>query len=128
MCNFGMITTKILQNNNKKMNTGIEKMMDIKNTNATEFEKMGICKELKIIYVSIPFLEEEDDIDMDKSKLMTYYLKNRESKLQYQKEYNAKNKESYLEYQKSYYDTKREEILNKKKENLKKYLKFIELY
>ena len=113
-----MITTKILQNNNKKMNTGIEKMMDIKNTNATEFEKMGICKELKIIYVSIPFLEEEDDIDMDKSKLMTYYLKNRESKLQYQKEYNAKNKESYLEYQKSYYDTKREEILNKKKEKI----------
>ena len=54
----------------------------------------------------------------DKNNMMTYYLKNRESKLQYQKEYNARNKDTYLEYQKSYYETKRQDILNKKKEKV----------
>jgi len=72
-----------------------------------------ICKETKIIYVSVSFIH----TSMENGK-MTYYLKNRDSKLQYQKEYNARNKDNYLEYQKSYYDNKREDILNKKKEKV----------
>jgi hypothetical protein len=86
-----------------------------------EVENMVICKELKIIYVSIPFLETymiEKGGDKNNNNIMTYYLKHRESKLQYQKEYNARNKDTYLEYQKSYYETKREDILNKKKEKV----------
>jgi hypothetical protein len=75
-----------------------------------------ICKPLKIIYVTIPT---NIDIKIEKgTTINSYYLQNRESKLQYQKEYNNKNKDTYLEYQKSYYDTKRESILNKKKEKV----------
>lgn len=83
----------------------------------------GISKELKIIYVSILDNDTDTDSDMESendstNQPETYYLKNRDSKLQYQKEYNAKNKDTYLEYQKSYYDTKKEQILNKKKEKV----------
>jgi len=88
------------------MNTEIENNI---NTEPSLF----ICKETKRIYVFGSFIS----TIMDKSKL-TYYLKNRDSKLQYQKEYNSKNKDSYLEYQKSYYENKREDILNKKKEKV----------
>jgi hypothetical protein len=88
------------------MNTEIENNI---NTEPSLF----ICKETKRIYVLGSFI----NTIMDKSKL-TYYLKNRDSKLQYQKEYNSKNKDSYLEYQKSYYENKREDILNKKKEKV----------
>lgn len=74
-------------------------------------DNMILCKESKTIYIPISVINMENEN-------MTYYLKNRDSKLQYQKEYNSKNKDNYLEYQKSYYDIKRDDILNKKKEKV----------
>lgn len=78
----------------------------------------GICKKLKIIYVTIPIININKMEPGNTNLIPTYYLKNRDIKLQYQKEYNNKNKDTYLEYQKSYYDTKRLDILNKKKEKV----------
>ena len=83
--------------------------------------KYVICKQLKIIYVTVPVMnisKMEQGNTNNNNTIPTYYLKNRDNKLQYQKEYNNKNKDTYLEYQKSYYDTKRLDILNKKKEKV----------
>lgn len=79
----------------------------------------GEYQKLKIIYVTIPITIMDNKFEKStNNNTTTYYFKNRESKLQYQKEYNNKNKDTYLEYQKSYYDIKREDILNKKKEKV----------
>ena len=90
-------------------------------TNTDKCNVNGEYQKLKIIYVTIPITIMDNKFEKstnNNNNTTTYYFKNRDSKLQYQKEYNNKNKDTYLEYQKSYYDNKREDILNKKKEKV----------
>ena len=57
----------------------------------------GVCKKLKIIYVTIPIMN-LNKMEPGKTNLIpTNYLKNRDIKLQYQKEYNRYKFEIYTE-------------------------------
>jgi hypothetical protein len=59
-------------------------------------------------------MEERDTVDGDNGKC-GYYYRNRDKKLEYQKNYNREQGDKIKNYNKDYYQKRREEILEKAK-------------
>jgi len=56
--------------------------------------------------------------EMNKDKIKDNYLKNSETLIAYQKDYNLLNHDKYIDYQRKYYEQRKEELLRKKKEKV----------